>query len=62
MEDDLTFPQIVNGLSAPIATTTADGRVDFANRQLLDYLGMSLETAQGVGDIRGLFILRTCPE
>ena len=43
MEDDLTFPQIIDGLSAPIATTTADGRVDFANRQLLDYLGMSLE-------------------
>jgi len=41
--DDLTFPQIIDGLSAPIATTTADGRVDFANRQLLDYLGMSLE-------------------
>ena len=43
MEDDLTFPQIVNGLSVPIVTTTADGRVDFANRQLLDYLGMSLD-------------------
>src|ERR1700730_1396991 len=43
MEDDFTFPQIIDGLSAPIATTTADGRVDFANRQLLDYLGMSLE-------------------
>jgi hypothetical protein len=24
MEDDLTFPQIIEGLSAPIATTTAD--------------------------------------
>jgi hypothetical protein len=43
MEDDVTFPQIIDGLSAPIATTTADGRVDFANRQLLDYLSMSLE-------------------
>jgi PAS domain S-box-containing protein len=43
MEDDLTFPQVIDGLSAPIATTTTDGRVDFANRQLLDYLGMSLE-------------------
>jgi PAS domain S-box-containing protein len=43
MEDALTFPQIIDGLFAPIATTTADGRVDFANRQLLDYLGMSLE-------------------
>src|ERR1700692_1189292 len=43
MEDDLTFPQIIDGLSAPIATTTADGRVDFTNGQLLDYLGTSLE-------------------
>ena len=43
MEDDLTFPQIIDGLSAPIATTTADGRVELANRQFLDYLGMSLE-------------------
>jgi PAS domain-containing protein len=43
MEEDLTFPQIIDGLSAPIATLTADGRVEFANKQLLDYLGMSLE-------------------
>jgi len=43
MEDDLTFPQIINGLSAPIATATADGRVDHANRQFLNCLGMSLE-------------------
>ena len=43
MEDQLTFRQIVNGLSVPIAITTADGRVDLVNRQFLDYLGMSLE-------------------
>jgi PAS domain-containing protein len=43
MEDDLTFPQIIDGLSAPIASTTADGRVDFANRQVVDYVGMPLE-------------------
>jgi PAS domain S-box-containing protein len=43
MERDLTFPQIVDGLSAPIATTTSDGQVEFANRQFLDYLGVSLE-------------------
>ena len=43
MEDQLTFPQIINGLSAPIATMTADGRVELVNRQLLDYLGTSLE-------------------
>ena len=43
MDDQLTFPQIVNGLSVPIATTTPDGRVDLVNRQFLDYLGMSRE-------------------
>jgi PAS domain S-box-containing protein len=43
MEDVLTFPLIIDGLSAPIATTTPDGRIDQANRQLLDSLGMSLE-------------------
>jgi hypothetical protein len=46
MEDDLTFPQIINGLSAPIATMTADGRVDL-NRQFLDNLGMSRGTTYG---------------
>jgi PAS domain-containing protein len=43
MEDDLTFPQIIDGLSAPIATTTADGQVDLVNRQFRDHLGVSLE-------------------
>ena len=43
MESDLTFPQIIDGLSAPIATTTIDGRVELANRHFLAYLGMSLE-------------------
>ena len=43
MERDLAFSQIIDGLSAAIATTTTDGRVDLANRQFLDYLGMSLE-------------------
>jgi PAS domain S-box-containing protein len=43
MEDQLTLPQIIDGLSAPIATTTADGRVDLVNQHFLDYLGMSLE-------------------
>ena len=43
MESDLTFPQVIDGLSAPIATTAADGRVELANRHFLAYLGMSLE-------------------
>jgi Thioredoxin like C-terminal domain len=36
VEDVLTFPHIIDGISAPIATTTADGRIDHANRQFLD--------------------------
>ena len=43
MEDDISLPQIVDSLSAPIATMTADGRVDIANRNFLDYFGMSIE-------------------
>ena len=43
METDPTFPQLIDGLSAPIATTTAEGRFEYANRQFLDYLGMPLE-------------------
>ena len=43
MEDDLTFPHILDGLSAPIAITTDDRRVDLANRHFLDSIGMSLD-------------------
>jgi len=43
MDDALTFPQIIDALSAPIATTTADGRIELVNRQLLEYLGLSVE-------------------
>src|ERR1700741_3280925 len=43
MNHDLTFPQIIDGLSEPIAKSSADGRVDLANRHLLDYLGLSVE-------------------
>jgi PAS domain S-box-containing protein len=42
-EDQLTFPSLIDGLSAPIATLTADGHVELVNRQLLDYLGKSVE-------------------
>ena len=41
--DDVTFPQLIDGLSVPMATTTADGRVELANKHFLDYLGMSLD-------------------
>lgn len=43
MEDDLTFSQILDSLSAPIATLTAEGRFDFANKEFLDYLGTSID-------------------
>src|SRR5215475_14204665 len=43
MENDLTFSQILDSLSAPIATMSVDGRVDVANKQFLDYFGMSIE-------------------
>jgi len=35
MEDDLTFPQIIDGLPAPISTTTADGRVELSRENLV---------------------------
>ena len=38
MEDNLRFQQIIGALSVPIATTTADGRIDLVNKQFLDYL------------------------
>ena len=41
MESDLTFPQIIGGLSAPIATIAADGRVELANRHFLAYARQS---------------------
>ena len=43
MEHDLMFSQIIDGPSAAIATATADGRVDLANGEVLNCLGMSLE-------------------
>jgi PAS domain-containing protein len=41
MEDELTLRQIVDGLSALIATVTPDGQVNLVNRLVLDYLGTS---------------------
>jgi len=43
MEDELIFPKLIDGLSAPVATTTPEGRLDLANGPLLEYLGASLE-------------------
>ena len=61
MEDQFTFPQIIDGLSAPIATTTADGQVDLVNRQFLDYVGMSLEELKD-WETSGVVHPTTCPE
>src|SRR5262249_43389438 len=38
-----TFHQIVDGISALITVTTADGEVELVNRQVLDYFGKSLD-------------------
>src|SRR5215469_9265078 len=43
MEDDISLPQIIDSLSAPIATMTAEGRFDLANKEFLDYLGISID-------------------
>src|SRR6202011_5841683 len=41
--NDLTFRQMVDGISALVAVLTPDGQVEFVNRQLLDYFGKTLE-------------------
>jgi PAS domain S-box-containing protein len=43
MQNELNFRQIVDGISALVAVLTADGAVEFVNRQVLDYFGKTLE-------------------
>jgi PAS domain S-box-containing protein len=43
MQNELTFRQMVDGISALVAVLTPEGAVDFVNRQVLDYFGKSLE-------------------
>lgn len=43
MADELTFRQMVDGISALVAVLTPDGAVDFVNRQVLDYFGKTLD-------------------
>ncbi|HEV7589061.1 MAG TPA: PAS domain-containing protein [Longimicrobium sp.] len=43
MENELTYRQLVDGIAAPIAVLTPDGAVEFANRQVLDYFGKTLD-------------------
>src|ERR1700681_1363246 len=48
--NDLTFRQMVDGISALVAVLTPDGAVEFVNRQVLDYFGRTLEQLQGWGN------------
>jgi PAS domain S-box-containing protein len=43
MQNELTFRQMMDGISALVAVLTPDGAVEFVNRQVLDYFGKSLE-------------------
>ena len=47
MQNELTFRQIVDGISALVAVLTPDGAVEFVNRQVLDYFGKTLEELKG---------------
>jgi PAS domain-containing protein len=41
--NELTFRQMVDGISALVAIQTPEGELEFANQQALDYFGKSLE-------------------
>ena len=43
MQNELTFRQMVDGISALVAVLTPDGAVESVNRQVLDYFGKTLE-------------------
>jgi PAS domain S-box-containing protein len=43
VQSELTFHQIVDGISALVAVLTPDGAVEFVNQQVLDYFGKTLE-------------------
>ena len=43
MQNELTFRQMVDGISALVAVLTPDGAVEFVNRKVLDYFGKTLE-------------------
>src|SRR5467141_549450 len=42
-QNELTFRQMVDGISALVAVLTPDGAVEFVNRQVLDYFGKTLD-------------------
>src|SRR6202022_1945401 len=43
VQNELTFRQMVDGISALVAVLTPDGALEFVNRQVLDYFGKTLE-------------------
>jgi PAS domain S-box-containing protein len=43
VQSELTFRQMVDGISSLVAVLTPDGKVEFVNRQVLDYFGKTLE-------------------
>jgi PAS domain S-box-containing protein len=43
VQSELTFRQLVDGISSLVAVLTPDGAVEFVNRQVLDYFGKTLE-------------------
>src|SRR5260370_3656393 len=47
VQNELTFRQMVDGISALVAVLTPDGALEFVNRQVLDYFGKTLEELQG---------------
>jgi hypothetical protein len=47
VQNELTFRQLVDGISSLVAVLTPDGAVDFVNRQVLDYFGKTLEELKG---------------
>jgi len=47
LQSELTFHNIVDGISALVAVLTPDGAVEFVNQQVLDYFGKTLEELKG---------------
>jgi hypothetical protein len=50
VQNELTFRQMVDGISALVAVLTPDGAVEFVNRQVLDY---SVPAMIGVANSKG---------
>src|SRR5258705_4193723 len=43
VQEELTFPQILNGISALVSCMTPDGAIETVNGHVLDYFGKTLE-------------------